>query len=131
MAIFGKKEDDKKEKTEEKTSEVKAEKKEKKTKEIEIGKITKDIILEPWVTEKSHAQMAENKYIFRVRNEADKNSVKKAVGAMYNVNVVGVNMISIPAKKRNYGRHQGTKSGFKKAIVKLKDGDKIELFKGV
>ena len=142
MALFGKKksEEELKEKKEEKTSDVKVEKKagkkpenksEKKETRTEISRISKDIILEPWITEKSHNQMTANKYIFRVRPEANKKKIKDAVQTMYNVKVIDVNIINIPSKKRTYGRFVGRKSGYKKAIVTLKEGDKIELFKGV
>ncbi len=142
MALFGKKksEEELKEKEEEKTSDVKTEKKaekkpenksEKKETGTEISRIAKDIILEPWITEKSHVQMAMNKYIFRVRLQADKKEIKNAVQTMYNVKVIGINIINIPSKKRTYGRFAGRKSGYKKAVVTLKEGDKIELFKGV
>lgn len=137
MAIFGKKKtEEKKEKAEEKTSGVQTEKKaekkvEKKGARAEISKVTKDIILEPWITEKSHTQMAANKYIFRVHLGADKKKIRNAVQAMYNIKVIDVNIINIPPKKRVYGRHTGVKAGYKKAIVTLKEGDKIELFKGV
>lgn len=137
MVLFGKKKpkDDLK-KAEEKTSDVKAEKKEDKKEETgkaraQIERVLEDIIIEPWITEKSHAAMTENKYLFRVHGSADKKSAKRAVEAMYNVRVTEVNIVNIPPKKRNYGRYKGEKSGFKKAIVKLKEGDKIELFKGV
>jgi large subunit ribosomal protein L23 len=105
--------------------------KDNKTEEIKLGNVTRDIIIEPWITEKAHGAMAENKYIFRVKKEADKKSVKLAIERLYGVKVINVNIINIPAKKRMYGRHEGKKSGYKKAIVKLKEGDKIELFKGV
>lgn len=157
MALFGKKKTEEKleEKKEEKTSDVKParnasqieaggpakktekkiekkeEKKEKKETGTEISRIAKDIILEPWITEKSHVQMAMNKYIFRVRPEADKKEIRNAVQVMYNVKVIDINIINIPSKKRTYGRFVGRKSGYKKAIITLKEGDKIELFKGV
>lgn len=88
-------------------------------------------LLEPWITEKSHVEMSKNKYIFRVSQEADKKNVKKSVEDLYKVNVVDVNVVVIHPKKRIYGRTKGYKSGFKKAIVTLKAGDKIELFEGV
>lgn len=149
MTIFGKKKTEpardathgvtrgkEEKKTEEKTSDIKAEKKTekkaaKKEARTEISKVMEDIILEPWITEKSHAQMAANKYIFRVHPGADKKKIRDAVQAMYNVKVIDVNIINIPPKKRVYGRHTGVKSGYKKAIVTLREGDKIELFKGV
>jgi large subunit ribosomal protein L23 len=88
-------------------------------------------LVEPWITEKSHEKMSQNKYIFRVSLDADKCKVKKSIEDLYKVSVVGVNVINIPKKKRIYGRTKGFKSGFKKAIVTLKSGDKIELFEGV
>jgi len=154
MSIFSKKKTKETEnKTEEKTPEIKparnasqieaggpAEKTEKKPEkkpekkeavEIKPGAVKEDIILEPWITEKSHDAMAVNKYIFKVVPDANKKNIKSAIESLYNVKVVDVNIINIPAKKRMYGRHTGMKSGFKKAVVKLKEGDKIELFKGV
>ncbi|MFH0969006.1 MAG: 50S ribosomal protein L23 [Patescibacteria group bacterium] len=88
-------------------------------------------LIEPWITEKSHQEMAQNKYIFRVSKDSSKVSVKKAVEDLYKVSVLDVNVVNIPPKKRIYGKTKGFKSGFKKAIVKLKKGDKIELFEGV
>jgi large subunit ribosomal protein L23 len=88
-------------------------------------------LLEPWITEKSHEKMAENKYVFRVSSEANKTSIKKSIEDLYKVTVTSVNIIHIPKKKRIYGRTKGFKSGFKKAIATLKEGDKIELFEGV
>jgi large subunit ribosomal protein L23 len=141
MAIFGNKTEENDEKKEEKISEVKPAKKTavKKIAKTEGGEITEtrlgivknDVIIEPWITEKSHDVMAQGKYIFRVRKEADKKKIKSAVEALYSVKVTDVNVVNIHSKKRNYGRHTGKKAGYKKAIVKLKEGDKIELFKGV
>lgn len=151
MALFAKKtEKDMEKKKEEKIPDVqsenipsKTEKKAVKNKKIQnktekkdaveviSGVVKNDVIIEPWITEKGHSAMAENKYIFRVRKEADKKKIKLSIESLYSVKVVDVNVINIPAKKRMYGRHEGKKSGYKKAIVKLKEGDKIELFKGV
>ena len=149
MALFGKKktENEKKEGKENSNikpvrnimrkaaggNEKKAEKKEEKDQKggSKIREIKEDIILEPWITEKSHGQMAINKYIFRVHPDANKKKIKDAVKTMYNVNVLDVNIVNIPPKKRTYGRFVGKKSGYKKALVTLKEGDKIELFKGV
>ena len=89
------------------------------------------VLLEPIVTEAATASAAENKYIFKVKKDADKKSIKNEIESIYKVKVISVNTINIPRKKRNYGRTSGWKSGFKKAIVTLKAGDTIELFKGV
>ena len=88
-------------------------------------------LLEPWITEKSHMEMAQNKYVFKVSKDSNKPSIKKSVENLYKVTVLDVNVVNIHPKKRIYGRTKGFKSGFKKAIVKLKEGDKIELFEGV
>lgn len=96
-----------------------------------VSETASETLIEPWVTEKSHEKMAENKYIFKVTDKSRKGNVKKAVEGLYGVGVIKVNIINIPAKQRNIGSKIGWKSGHKKAIVTLKQGDKIELFKGV
>lgn len=88
-------------------------------------------LIEPWITEKSHLEMSQNKYIFRVSSDSNKTIVKKSVEDLYKVSVTGVNIVNIPPKKRVYGRTKGFKSGFKKAIVTLKEGEKIQIFEGV
>lgn len=90
-----------------------------------------NILLEPIITEKSHGKVAENKYVFKVDKISNKKTVQEAVKAVYNVLAVKVNIVNIPAKKRQVGAKVGWKAGFKKAIVTLKEGDKIELVKGV
>lgn len=89
------------------------------------------LILAPMITEKSHSLIVQNKYVFKVTGAAAKGSVAKAVKDLYGVTVTEVNIVKIPPKKRIYGRSIGWKSGFKKAIVTLKAGDKIEMFEGV
>lgn len=108
----------------------------KKVKEAEIvangaGDLAHRVLVEPMITEKSHQLMTENKYVFQVSGSANKRQVAEAVKEMYNVTVEKVNVVTIHPKKRVYGRTVGWKSGFKKAIVKLKEGDKIEIFEGV
>ena len=88
------------------------------------------VLIEPWITEKTHAAIADNKYTFKVIRSATKMETKKAIEGIYNVKVEKVTVVNIKAKKRAYGRHEGTKSGFKKATVTLKEGDKIEFFQG-
>ncbi|PIR73208.1 MAG: 50S ribosomal protein L23 [Candidatus Moranbacteria bacterium CG10_big_fil_rev_8_21_14_0_10_35_21] len=104
-------------------------KKENKEKQI-IGNVDFGILVEPWVTEASTAMMEMNKYVFKVASRAEKGKIKRAVEGLYNVKVIAVNTINIPKKLRNYGNTPGWKSGFKKAIITLKEGDKIELFEG-
>lgn len=92
------------------------------------GSLAYKFIVRPCVTEKTHDLMASSKYVFKTRREAGKNQVKKAVEGLYNVRVEKVNIVNIPQKKRRFGRIIGKKSGVKKAIVTLKEGDKIEIF---
>lgn len=88
------------------------------------------VLVEPWVTEKTHRAMADNKYTFKVIKSATKAQVKKAIEGMYKVKVEKVTVVNVLAKKKAYGRHEGTIAGFKKATLTLKKGDKIEFFQG-
>lgn len=106
----------------------------KKTKSLEIKKDASGafkFLIEPWITEKSHDFLAQNKYIFRVAKSADKKKIKQTIENVYGVTVKKVNIVIIHPKKRMYGRKEGVKPGYKKAIITLKEGDKIELFEGV
>lgn len=109
----------------------KEEKKEKKTQQLGKSDFAYRFLIEPWITEKSHQEMAQNKYVFKVSPESNKKNIEKAVEDLYKVKVVSVNVVNIHRKKRVYGRTKGYKSGYKKAIVTLKEGDKIQLFEGV
>jgi large subunit ribosomal protein L23 len=97
---------------------------------VENAEIAYKILVEPWITEKSHAGLADNKYVFRITRQATKAQVKKAIEGFYKVKVEKVAVMNFIPKKRIYGRFEGTKSAIKKAIVTLKEGDKIELFQG-
>ena len=88
------------------------------------------VLIEPWITEKSHRAISENKYTFKVVKSATKKQVKLAVEGMYSVKIEKITVVNVKPKKKAYGRHEGTISGFKKATVTLKEGDKIELFQG-
>jgi len=88
------------------------------------------VLAEPWITEKSHAAMSINRYTFRVVSGANKKQVKKAVEGLYGVTVEAVAITNIPPKKKNFGRHVGQRSAIKKAVVTVKEGQSIELFKG-
>lgn len=96
----------------------------------ENSEIAYRVLSEPWITEKTHAAMADNKYTFKVTTKATKKEVKLAIEGLYKVKVEKVTVVTVLPKKRAYGRHEGTKAGFKKATVTLKKGDKIELFQG-
>lgn len=124
--------------TEKKAPKIKEEKKEKAKKEaagFSLGEESADlacqVLLEPWITEKSHQIMELNKYIFKITGRADKSKIKKSIESLYKVKVEKVNVVNIHPKKKFVGRKAGKKPGYKKATVTLKEGDKIELFEGV
>ena len=89
-----------------------------------------DVIIEPLITEKSTTESAErNKITFIVKADANKTQIKNAIHRIYNVNVTGVNVVNVPSKNASRGsRYKGTISGFKKAIVTIKEGETINLF---
>jgi large subunit ribosomal protein L23 len=92
-----------------------------------------DILKRPVVTEKSNAQ-ADNlgQYTFEVDQRANKIQVKDAVETAFNVKVVGVRIVSIPAKRGRYGRSTIVKKpALKKAVVTLAPGGTIQFFEGV
>jgi large subunit ribosomal protein L23 len=88
------------------------------------------ILIRPVVSEKSYHQITENRYTFRVHPDAHKTQVRQAVEELFDVKVTSVNIVQMPAKPKRRGMIKGTKSGWKKAIVELKAGDKIEIFEG-
>ena len=129
MGIFSKKQDNKKEVKTEKQPVVKEEKQEKKASSnlpIANEPFAYQIIKEPRITEKAGLMMDFNKYMFKVFPEANKIQIKKAVEKLYNVKVKNVNIINVVGKQRRIGRFEGWKSGYKKAIVTLKEG-KIDI----
>jgi large subunit ribosomal protein L23 len=92
------------------------------------GTLAYDYITRPWVTEKTHELISNNKYVFKIRFKTNKYQIRKAVEKLYGVTVEKVNIVNIPSKKRRFGRVICKKSAIKKAIVTLKEGDKIEVF---
>ena len=90
------------------------------------------IIRRPIVTEKSNIQKEEyNKVTFEVDMNANKVEIANAVQRLFNVKVEEVNLMTFKGKKKRVGRILGRKSDWKKAVVTLKTGDKIEFFEGV
>jgi large subunit ribosomal protein L23 len=89
-----------------------------------------EVLIRPVVSEKSYHQITENRYTFRVHSDAHKTQVRQAVEELFDVKVVSVNIVKMPAKPKRRGVHSGTRPGWKKAIVELKPGDTIEIFEG-
>ena len=89
----------------------------------------RDIILRPIITEKTMKMMAEdNKVTFEVAKGANKVLVRQAVEALFKVDVVKVNMQNTKPKTKRVGRYTGKTSAVHKAIVKIKEGQSIDLF---
>jgi large subunit ribosomal protein L23 len=89
-----------------------------------------EILIKPVVSEKSYHLITENRYTFKVHKDAHKTQVRHAVEELFDVKVVAVNIVKMPPKPKRRGMIKGTRSGWKKAIVELKPGDKIEIFEG-
>ena len=88
-----------------------------------------DVLLRPVVTEDSQHLMDLNQYVFEVALTANKAQIKEAVQTIFDVTVVRVNTMIMPAKRGMRGRHEYWRTKeWKKAIVTLAEGDTIELF---
>lgn len=91
-----------------------------------------EIIKRPVITEKSGQLGGQNQYVFEVDRRANKNMIKQAVEKAFNVTVLGVNVMMMKPKMGRYGRRAVVKtSAWKKAVVTLSPGDRIEFFEGV
>jgi large subunit ribosomal protein L23 len=91
-----------------------------------------DVLKRPLVTEKTAGQADLNQYTFQVDKRANKMQVKDAVETAFNVSVITVRIVNIPAKMGRYGRNQIVKKpAWKKAVVTLAPGSTIQFFEGV
>ncbi|HUV76293.1 MAG TPA: 50S ribosomal protein L23 [Dehalococcoidales bacterium] len=90
-----------------------------------------EVLTRPLITEKNSTLQTQNKYAFEVAEGANKPQVKQAVEKAFKVKVNAVNVITVPGKMRRVGRQVVLTKSWKKAIVTLKPGDKIEIFEGV
>ena len=87
-----------------------------------------EIIKAPVITEKSMIAAQNNgEYIFKVDHRCNKIEIKNAIEKIFNVKVTDIRTINVRGKKRRFGRYTGLTNKYKKAIVKLADGDNIEL----
>jgi large subunit ribosomal protein L23 len=90
------------------------------------------ILEKPLITEKSTMMQEQgNRVMFQVKRSANKLQIKEAVQNVFNVTVLDVNTINVKPKTQRFGRHQGQTKAWKKAIVLLKEGDRIDFFDGV
>jgi|AntDeeMinimDraft_5_1070356.scaffolds.fasta_scaffold20101_2 large subunit ribosomal protein L23 len=95
-------------------------------------KDSRDVLIKPVITENSMLKMEENNtYTFKVAKNSNKVQIRKAVEEVFDVKVDNVNTMNMRGKKRRLGRNEGRTASWKKALVKLAEGDSIEIFEGL
>ncbi len=90
-----------------------------------------EVLRRPLITEKNTVLQEQGKYAFEVAKSANKVQVKQAVEKAFKVKVNSVNMMTVPGREKRVGRRVALTPPWKKAIVTLKTGEKIEFFEGV
>jgi len=91
----------------------------------------RNVILRPIISEKSYSLIEQNRYTFEVAKTANKTQIGQAVSDIFGVTVTGVNTMNVTGKPRRLRYAKGKTRDWKKAVVTLKDGDKIDLFPSV
>ena len=91
----------------------------------------RDLLIRPVITEKTSVMMQDNKYTFKVPLTANKTEIRQAVEKIFNVKVEKVNTVRVLGKTKRMGRYVGIRSDYKKAIVKLAEGNTIQIFEGM
>ena len=86
-----------------------------------------NLIKKPVITEKSTANAQFNKYIFEVRNDANKINIKKTIEDIYKVKVQKLNSLNVKSKPKVFKGKRGTRSELKRIIVTLKEGNTIDM----
>lgn len=86
-----------------------------------------EAVKNPHISEKASYLAEKDQYVFQVLPGYNKKEIKNSIEGIYGVDVLSVNIIKIPAKKRRLGRTEGFKKAYRKAIVKIKNGQKIEI----
>lgn len=89
------------------------------------------LIKRPVITEKTTKMMEENKYCFLVDPKANKTQIRQAVEEIFKVKVKAVNTLNMLGKLKRMGRYEGRRPSWKRAIVTLETGSRIEFFEGV
>ena len=91
---------------------------------------SRTVLIRPVISEKSYALIAEGKYTFRVHQRANKTQIAQAVEDAFGVGVASVRTSKVRAKPKRRGLHSGSTRSWKKAVVQLAPGERIELFEG-
>jgi len=90
------------------------------------------VVIKPLVTEKGTMMLSERNWVtFRVHPDANKIEVREAIQKIFSVSVLQVNTQIVRGKRKRFGKTMGQSKAWKKAMVRLKEGDKIEIFEGV
>jgi large subunit ribosomal protein L23 len=89
-----------------------------------------EVLVAPVVSEKSYSLINDRKYSFRVHKDAHKTQVRQAVEELFGVHVERVNILKVQSKPKRRGVSKGTRPGWKKAIVQVREGETIEIFEG-
>ena len=90
-----------------------------------------EVLRRPVITEKSTMLAEGGQYVFEVARSANKIEIRRAVEEVFRVHVRAVNIVRVEGKLKRMGKTQGLTAAWKKAIVSLQAGDRIELFEGV
>jgi len=94
------------------------------------GLTNEQILLSPVVSEKSYSGIAEGRYTFKVHPDAHRMQVRQAVEDLFGVHVERVNIVKVQPKPKRRGLFKGTRPGWKKAVVQVREGETIEIFEG-
>jgi large subunit ribosomal protein L23 len=90
-----------------------------------------EVLRRPVITEKSTALAEHGQYVFEVARDANKIQIRSAVEQVFRVHVRAVNVLRVRGKVRRVGKSRGRTPAWKKAVVSLQEGDRIQLFEGV
>jgi len=90
----------------------------------------RDVLLAPIISEKSYGLLDQNKYTFDVHPDSNKTQIKIAVEKIFNVKVTDVNTLNRQGKRKRTRSGYGTRKSVKRAVVTLREGDRIEVFGG-
>lgn len=94
----------------------------------EVGSLKATLLVKhPWITEKAHFLSQSGRYVFLIDKSANKPEIKKAIKSIYKVDPIKVNIVNIRGKTKRMGQKIGKRIGYKKAIVELKAGQKIDV----
>jgi len=100
-------------------------------KKVKDSRLYNRVLVKPLVTEKSASQEGVNKYSFIVSVKANKGEIKRSVFEAYGVKPINVRTMNVEGKKKRYGKYQGSRNAYKKAIVTMPKGKSINIHEGV